>query len=97
MCSGAAGFLINSRASVAAYLSVKLLCKSIGRQKEKSKEIEIVANVGGKYQRGKKSKDSFLLMICCQVLECFCYAVVEGQLFIGQWVECNVVLVRWVS
>lgn len=95
MCSGAAGFLINSRASVAVYLSVKLL--SIGRQKEKSKEIEIVANVGGKYQRGKKSNDSFLIMICCQVLECFCYAIVEGQLFIGQWVECNVVLVRWVS
>lgn len=59
MCSGAAGFLINSRASVAAYLSVKLLCKSIGRQKEKSKEIEIVANVGGKYQREKKVKIQF--------------------------------------
>lgn len=53
MCSGAAGFLINSRASVAVYLRVKLL--SIGRQKEKSKEIEIVANDGGKDQIEKKS------------------------------------------
>lgn len=53
MCSGAAGFLINSRASVVVYLSVKLL--SIGRQKEKSKEIEIVANDGGKDQLEKKS------------------------------------------
>lgn len=53
MCSGATGFLINSRASVAVYLPVKLL--SIGRQKEKSKEIEIVANVGGKDQIEKKS------------------------------------------
>lgn len=31
-------------------------------------------------------------MICCQALECFCYVIVEGQLFIGQWVECNAVL-----
>lgn len=52
MCSGVAVFLTNLRASVAAYPSVQLLSESVGRQKEKSKEIEIAANGGGKkYQR----------------------------------------------
>lgn len=48
MCSGVAVFLTNLRASVAAYPSVQLLSESVGRQKEKSKEIEIAASGGGK-------------------------------------------------
>lgn len=52
MCSDAAGSLTSLTASSAAYPSVWPLSQAAGRQKEKSEEAEVVANVGRKkYQR----------------------------------------------
>lgn len=51
------GFLINLRASAAAYLSVQLLSKSVGGEKEKNK-LKLFLMLKGKSIKGKKSKHS---------------------------------------
>ena len=105
MCPGAAVFLTDLRASVAAYPPVQLLSESVGRQREKSKEVEIAANGGGKkYQRyifkkvDTKCKDTVSFNGLLSGLGAFLLLNSGGPaIYRTVDVEHNVLLVNWVS